>query len=217
MPSLESDYDAKALMFNWPGSDVGCPLGFPEAEARAAGPAFAHVLKKLAFWASTHPEALSGVKLTLIPHSMGSFLLEEAMVTDDWPLPGQLFDTVVIQSSATARAGHHAWLASVTFSPNVYVSLNDGDTVLTAASVLGGVRLGKNVDGATLASNAIYVDFTLASVNHAYYLHSGQDGQPMTGFYDTVMNGNAYDFASSTGIASVEARDGTFIYVFEGN
>lgn len=54
MPALESDYGSRAILFNWQGSDVGCPLGFPEDQARAAGPAFAHALHKLAFYKATH-------------------------------------------------------------------------------------------------------------------------------------------------------------------
>ncbi|MBL9025701.1 MAG: hypothetical protein JNL21_26135 [Myxococcales bacterium] len=216
MPELESDYGSRAILFNWQGSDVGCPLGFPEDQARAAGPAFAHTLHKLAFYKATHPGAFTGLKLTLITHSMGSFLLEEAMLTNATPLPATLFDTAMIGSAASARATHAAWVSQVALSPVLYVSLNAGDNVLTAASALGGVRLGKNVDGEPLAANALYVDFSASSVNHAYYLHGGQDGAHMTAFYDTIMNGLVFDFQSAAGIASVEARDGTFVYHFDG-
>lgn len=147
---------------------------------------------------------------------MGSFLLEEAALGDATPLPITLFDTAMIGSAASARAGHAAWVSKVALSPVLYVSLNDGDNVLSAASVLGGVRLGKNVDQETLAPNALYVDFTASSVNHAYYLHGGQDGAHMTAFYDTIMNGLAFDFESADGIASAEARDGTLVYRFDG-
>ncbi|MFO0548769.1 MAG: hypothetical protein U0271_10300 [Polyangiaceae bacterium] len=215
MPAMEADYSARVIMFNWQGSDVGCPLGFPEDEARAAGPAFAHTLEKLAYYRVTHPGALTGLKVTLITHSMGSLVLESA--TGSGPLPTGLFDTVVLNAAASARAGHAAWVALVPLSAALYVTENDDDNILTAASVLGGVRLGKNVDGEPLASNAAYVDFTASSVNHAYYVHGGQDGAHMTAFYDAVMNGLPFDFAQAAGIASVESRDGTAIYSFDGN
>ncbi len=217
MQDLESDYSSKALMFNWPGSDVGCPLGFPEEEARASGPAFAHALHKLAYYVDTHAAALAGVKLVLISHSMGSLVLEESVADDPMPFPAALFDTLVVGSSASARADHAAWLSKVDYSPQVYVTLNDGDNVLSAAGgAPGGTRLGKNVNGTMLAANALYVDFTAASVNHAYYIHSGQNGQHMTDFYNDVMNGIPYDFAGSNAINSIEERDGTFIYTFDG-
>jgi hypothetical protein len=213
VPELEDDYGARVVMFNWPGSDAGCPLGFPEDEARASGTALAHVLRKLAFADATDPDVLAGRTTTLLTHSMGSLVLEEA--TADGPLPTAWFDTAMVGSAASARDGHDAWLGLVDVAAQLYVSLNDDDAVLAAAG-LGGARLGKNVDGATLAADAIYVDFTAASVNHAYYLHSGQDGAHMTEFYDAIMNGLAYDFAASDAIASTEERDGTFVYHFDG-
>ena len=147
---------------------------------------------------------------------MGSLVFEESLA-DAVELPAALFDTLVVGSSASARGGHASWLSKVSYSQHVYVSLNDGDNVLTAAGgAPGGTRLGKNVNATPLAANALYVDFTAASVNHAYYLHSGQNGQHMTEFYDAVMNGVPYDFAGSSGIESVEERDGTFIYSFDG-
>jgi pimeloyl-ACP methyl ester carboxylesterase len=216
MPELETDYTSRVLMFNWQGASNGCPLGFPETEARAAGLPFAHTLHKLAYYKATHAAALAGIKLVLITHSMGNLVIEEAAEKDPVPLPGTLFDTAVIASSATARDNHHLWLSKVTLSPHLYVSENNGDAVLTAAGILGGVRLGKNVTGATLAANAVYVDFTAAGVNHAYYLYSGQKGAHMKAFYDAVMNGLPYDFAGSNGLTSVEPRDGTFLYTFDG-
>lgn len=215
MPELETDYGARAIMFNWQGADVGCPLGFPEDEARAAGTAFAHTLHKLAYDRFIHPAVYAGLRITLLTHSMGSLVLEEATSTDTVAFPPGLFDTAVINAAASARDGHDAWLSTVVLSPHLYVTENDDDKVLLAASALGGTRLGKNVDGVTLASNAVYVDFTASTVNHAYYIHSGQDGAHMTAFYDAVMNGLAFDFASAPGIASTESRDGTFVYHFD--
>jgi hypothetical protein len=216
MPALEADYTARALMFTWPGSSNGCPLGFPETEARASGLALAHVLHELAYYAYTHPDRLANVKLTLITHSMGNLVLEAAAEQDSTPLPPHLLDTVVLNSSATALAAHASWLAHVTFAPAVYVTENAGDNVLAAAAVGRGTRLGQKLDGEPLAATASYVDFTASNVNHAYYIHSGMHGAHMQAFYDTVMNGLAFDFATAAGIANVEARSGTHIYTFDG-
>lgn len=214
MPALESDYTAKALMFNWQGSSNGCPLGFPEMEARASGKALSHTLQKLAYYKSINAAKLAGVKLTLIAHSMGNLVFDESVAKDNVPLPGDLFDTVILNSSASALAGHAAWLATAAFSPHYYVTVNNGDNVLTAASALG-TRLGLRLDNEPLAPNALYVDFTAANVNHAIYLHSGQKGQSMKGFYDSVMNGLPYDFAAHPqAITSTEQRNGTTIYHF---
>ena len=215
IPEMESTYGGKVLMFTWPGSSSGCPLGFPEAEARASGTALSHVLHKLAFALGSNA-ALAGVTMTLVTHSMGNLVLEEALARDTRPLPATLFATALLSSSATALAGHAAWLSHLTFAPKVYVSENDGDNVLTAAGLGNGTRLGKKLGAEPLAPNAVYVDFTAANVNHAYYLHSGQKGAHMAPFYDAIMAGQPYDFSKSNAITRTESRNGTFVYVFDG-
>lgn len=217
VPELESDYHSKVLMFTWPGSSSGCPLGFPESEARASGTALNHTLHKLAFTLHARAATLGNVTLTLVTHSLGNIVLEEALAHEALPLPPTLFDTVVLSSSATALAAHRAWLTELRFSLHVYVSVNDGDSVLTSAGLGRGTRLGKKLGNEPLAPNARYVDFTAAGVNHAYYLHTGQKGAHMRGFYDTVMEGRPYDFAASNALTRTEARDGTFVYVFDGS
>jgi hypothetical protein len=215
IPEMESTYRGKVLMFNWPGSSSGCPLGFPEAEARASGTALAHVFHKLAFALGSNA-ALASITMTLVTHSMGNLVLEEALTRDKNPLPATLFATALLSSSATALAGHAAWLSHLTFAPKVYVSENDGDNVLTAAGIGNGTRLGKKLGTEALAPNAVYVDFTAANVNHAYYLHSGQKGAHMAPFYDAIMAGQPYDFSKSNAITRTESRNGTFVYVFDG-
>jgi hypothetical protein len=216
MPALESDYQAKALMFTWPGSNTGCPIGFPETEARASGLAFAHTLRKLAFYKFTHASRFAGLSLTLVTHSMGNLVLEAAVEQDPVPLPAALFDTVILNSSATALASHAAWLANVHLAGAVYVTENAHDNVLAAAGLGRGTRLGVELGSEPLAATAIYVDFTASNVNHAYYIHSGQNGLHMRAFYDTVMNGSAFDFGAAAGIARAEPRDGTWVYTFDG-
>jgi hypothetical protein len=217
MPPLETDYQARALMIYWPGSDDSCPLGFPEDRARAAGPALVQILTELATYEHDLPGRFAARHLTLITHSLGNIVLEQAAESGALaPLPGDVFDTVMLASSATALAGHAAWLPSVAFSPHIYVSVNDGDQVLTAAGIGRGTRLGKNLGTETLAANASYVDFTASNVNHRYFIASGQHGAHMQAFYQDVMNGRAYDFAASTGITKVDHRDGASIYTFDG-
>jgi hypothetical protein len=215
VPELEADYGAKVLMFTWPGSSTGCPLGFPESQARESGLPLAHALHKLAYVVGTRGAAWSNVTFTLITHSMGNLVLEEALEKDTRPFPPALFATVMLNSSATALASHAAWLSKLRFSQRVFVSENDKDLILAAAGTFG-ARLGKNLGSEPLAPNAAYVDFTAADVNHAYYLHSGMKGAHMRAFYDAVMKGKSFDFASSGALTRTDARDGTFIYVFDG-
>lgn len=213
IPELQADYSARVVMFSWPGSSSGCPLGFPETEARSSGPALRHTLHKLAAQLGAQPVA--GLTLTLITHSLGNIVLEEALGGTTSPWPPALFRTVVLNSSATAASGHQPWLSRLSFSSNVYVSVNSADSVLGAAGVGRPTRLGKSIDNVTLAVNAKYVDFSAADVNHAYYLHGGMKGAGMRSFYDAVLGGRAWTPVTGF-LTRTESRNGTVVYVFNG-
>lgn len=216
MPALARDYTSVPIMLFWPGSDDGCPLGFPEARAREAGPALAVVLGDLYRYQLEHPRVAS-IQFTLLTHSMGSLVLEAATaVSGVSRLPASLFATTVINSGASAAPDHATWVSRVTFSRAVFTTVNNGDSVLTAAGLGRSTRLGKSITGVRLASGSQYVDFTANNVNHAYYIASGQSGAGMRAFYQRVMNGLSFDFAASTGVGTREMRDGATVQRFNG-
>lgn len=215
MPALARDYSAAPVLFFWPGSDESCPLGFPEARARAAGAGLAIVLGDVARYRRAHPAATT--RFTLLTHSMGSLVLEAATaVTGVAELPRDVFDTAVINAGASAATDHAAWLARVRFSPSVFVTVNSRDLVLTAAGLGRSTRLGRSVTDARLAAGFTYADFSSNGVNHAYYVASGQSGAAMIAFYRSVMNGEGFDFAGSAGVGSHERRDGAVVEHFNG-
>lgn len=213
VPQLEVDYSARVVMFTWPGSSNGCPLGFPEQEARDSGAALRHTIHKLAAKLGAQP--VPGLTLTLVTHSLGNIVLEQALATATTPWPPALFGTVMLNSSATAASGHQTWLSRVGFSTNVYVSVNSGDSVLSAAGVGRSTRLGKSIDNVTLAANAKYLDVSAANVNHAYYLHGGMKGAGMRAFYDAVMRGQPWTPVAAL-LTRTESRNGTVVYVLKG-
>ncbi len=218
MPDMARDYSAVPIMLFWPGSDDSCPLGFPEDRALASGPALAVVLGDLYRDERTHPERRARLHFTLITHSMGSLVLEGASrVAGVERLPPSLFDTVIVNSGASAARGHAAWLSGVHVGALQFVTTNEGDNVLRAAGIGRGTRLGRDVSGETLTPAFTYVDFSANNVNHAYYLIGGQNGAGMTAFYTQAMNGLAFDFATSSGVNAVTMRDGARVYVFNGS
>ncbi len=215
MPALTRDYTAAPVLFFWPGSDESCPLGFPEARARAAGVALAIVVADVQRYRRAHPA--STTRFTLLTHSMGSLVLEAATaVSGVTELPREVFDTAVINAGASAATDHAAWLSRVTFARSVFVTVNSRDLVLTAAGLGRSTRLGRSISDARLAAGFTYTDFSSNGVNHAYYLADGQSGAAMTAFYQRVMNGDAFDFASSAGVGSHERRDGATVEHFNG-
>lgn len=216
LPALARDYTAVAIMLFWPGSDDGCPAGFPDARALAAGPALAAVLGDLYAYQVAHPTELAGVRFTLVTHSMGSLVLERAVTVGGVDQLPPMLDALIVNAGASAAAGHAGWVARTAFARARYVTVNGGDNVLLAAGLGRPARLGRGVDEVPLAAGLTYVDFTANDVNHAYYLVDGQKGAAMKAFYRQIMNGLTYDLAASPGVGGHVARDGATLYRFNG-
>lgn len=217
VPAMEKDYTGKVLMFYWPGSASGCPLGFPESRARAAGPAFAGLMSSLAAFKADHAAELSGTKFVLLTHSMGGLVLESATAESGVEsLPKDLFASVVVNASATSLKGHDVWERRLTFGERVYVTENGNDSVLKSAAITEGARLGKSLGKSKLASRTTYVDFTANHVDHAYFVAGGQFGDAMKAFYRAVMDGDTFDFEKSPGVRDKTTRDGATIWTFNG-
>ena len=219
MPSLTKNYNAKVIMFYWPGSGDGGAKGFPKNRSQEASPALAQTLMALQQYKQANRDKLKDIKFTLILHSMGNIVFEHYMRSYvQETLEKNLFDTVILNSSATATKDHDFWLKKVDFTPHLYVTVNDDDKVLILAGIHEhAVRLGKSLRSEPLASNAIYVDVTRTGVNHQYFIYSHQNNNPyLRQFYGSVMNGNNFNFEGFNGIKTVEHRDGAPIYEFKG-
>lgn len=215
VPELERTMSAAVVLFTWPGSDEGCPLGFPEARARAAGDALAYLTRVLAAYRATPGAALGARKVVLLAHSMGNLVLEAA-VGNPSPLPAGVFDTVLVGSSATALAGHATWLSRAGLGRATYVSVNGNDNVLLAAGTGRGTRLGRSIGQEPLAPGVLYADFDGANVDHAIYLPSGQKGEGMRAFYRTILRGEPFVVQGARGVTRTEARGGATIAFFDG-
>lgn len=214
VPEMETDYAAGVVMFFWPGSDDGCPLGFPEDQAKKAGPGLRATLASLAAWRASKPAALGSRPITLVTHSMGNLVLESALAQKTG-VPADLVANAIVQSSATALGGHASWLSNLDFATRAFVTVNTQDKVLAAAEIGRSQRLGHGVGSEKLTPRAAYVDFSAAGVNHQYYVVSGQKGAGMKGFYQDVMRGRAYDLAGAAAIGTRTVRDGATVYTFK--
>ncbi len=169
MPSLTEDYKAKAIMFYWPGAGDGGVTGFPEERARQAAPALTETLKALQNYKQANATRLQNVKFILLLHSMGSIVFEQFInLYAPRSLDRNLFDTVILNSSSSATKGHDVWLKKVDFTRNLYVTVNNDDSVLRSAGLFRGVRLGKDLKHVNLAQNAVYSVFYIYLL--LYYL-----------------------------------------------
>lgn len=215
---LEDDYSAKVIMFHWPSWNG--LTGFPESNARNSANDFNLLLSQLRDYKNANKELIKNIKFTLLTHSMGSIVLEEATKNSPAQI-NNLFDTVLISASASEGKGHAAWVNKLDISDNVYITINEEDPMLGPAGAKeSGRRLGKGLESRSgqefaLAQNAIYVDLTESSLGHRYYIHRDLVNKPVAkAFFDDVLNGHAASFSNGKGVREIRSER---IYILRKN
>jgi hypothetical protein len=189
---LADEYGVNPILFTWPSGE-GL---FPESRARDAGPALGDVLGQLREFRAS---SLEGLKVTMLTHSMGSFVLEGFLKDYQGDLPGGLFDSVVISSSSSTVDDHAAWVEKINFSPKVFITYGHDDPMLSVAGFgMGTARLGKHGarqkdDKERVARNAFYVDFGQALAEHRYFVGNGKQAC-VYHFFNESLNGRQPDF-----------------------
>lgn len=141
---FETDHNAAVVMLHWPHSAF--LLGFPEDDARAAGPLLAKLLRTIE---ETRLSTTVGIPVVVVTHSMGGIVLEEAVQGDF-----AAFDevkNVVTSASAAKLKNSHKWLGRI--KPKVYVTRNEHDGTLNSVKSHGPfIGLGK---AQTLVTSAL--------------------------------------------------------------
>jgi len=230
VPQLEDARDgvsARVLMFLWPGSDAGGLSGFPSSEAKCAGPEFGSFLEAL----NSSKGSLGDRPMVLVVHSLASFVLEGLpWARDDAPskCPSGVFDNAVICSSASRTNTHAAWLAQLPLARHTYVTVNENDPILKAASFLASISwysdcLGQKLDtwlsgNVQLAPGVEYVDLGAADLTSLrYFLPDAQAAGPhVRTFFRQVLSGNAIDWSTFEGLQGIEHRkDATIVHLRE--
>jgi hypothetical protein len=189
---LADEYGVMPILFTWP-SGKGL---FPEREARDAGPVLGDVLGQLR---DIRSASTAGLTVSLLTHSMGSFVLEGFLGNYTGGLPGGLIDSVVISSSSSTVDHHAAWVEKIDFSPAVFITYGHDDPMLGIAGLgIGTARLGRHGtrqkdEAERTAGNAVYVDFGQAVAEHRYFVGNG--GQACVyHFFNESLNGRRPDF-----------------------
>jgi len=159
---IEKGYGAKVIMFNWDSAFRGFNLHdreVPLSHTEAGGLALGQTLAVLRKHQADHP----AFRLpALLVHSMGSIVVQRAVLAGHWPSGKRLFSAVLFSQPDADDVGHDSWLNTLAKREKAFVTLNKDDRVLKRS----GDALPKGVKalglGTTqpLASDAIYVDLT---------------------------------------------------------
>lgn len=219
---LESDYSARVIMFHWPSWEG--VLAYPAENARKAAKDLKNVISSLTAYRRNNKELLKDVKFTLLTHSMGSIVLEEVIRNEGGESLSGVFDTVVINASASSGKKHAEWVEKIHLSDNIYITVNKHDPTLGKAELyeewrywdkglrlLGKALVSKNGVEYALADNAKYIDLTKSPLRHVYYIHRYLKKSPAAkSFYDAVLNGIPANLDMEHGVMKIEKEN---IYV----
>ncbi len=116
------------------------------------------------------------VKLNLLCHSMGNYLLKYALKPESSAAAGLVFDNVALVAADANNEKHEEWVKRLQVRNRTYVVINEHDKALAASRVkFGGeqkARLGHYI-GNLNADNARYIDVTYADgvkTDHSYFV-----------------------------------------------
>jgi len=198
---LEKDYSAKVIMFHWPSWEG--TYAFPTKKARNAAADLLQVFKMIEGYKINCKGKCKNINFTLFSNSMGSIVLEQAMLNYDGSI-SQIFDTLIINASSSLARNHSHWVDKINFSKNTYITINQDDKLLGKLGIrFLGKRLGKGLTSLfgnefNTAKDVTYIDLTKSQIGHSYYLHRNIAGKPVVlNFYKQVLNGVAFTLGSN--------------------
>lgn len=125
----------------------------------------------------------NGQPFSLAAHSLGAHFLQNTL---DLPGASESLGTahnVVLLAACTRAAGHRGWLGKLHPKGQIFVTFNNGDSVLAGAFIADGGQLKLGADpGLELLQSAAmrYVDFTGAPNGfggHDYFVRDGMSGK----------------------------------------
>ncbi|MDK2972264.1 MAG: hypothetical protein PWP23_2019 [Candidatus Sumerlaeota bacterium] len=197
---LQSDFGVEAVPFCWPADGGRTGIARYRADKRdalASAVALSRFLDALAAAVITHARAGCTIRLTLLAHSMGCYLVKALTKSSLLGAGRLLFDNIVLAAPDVNAEGHAEWLDRLCFRHRLFVLLNEHDAALAASRAKTGpgqrARLGhwpRQLD----ARNATYVDLTHAEGVGA--CHTCFAGEPLgnarlRGFLRAALHGEA--------------------------
>lgn len=189
--TVEETYNVRVLMLHWESWNYA--LGRPVKNALEASKQLALGLDQIVSFKKTHQDFFQDHKMFIMFHSMGNIVLKNYVEKYNNLQDSTLFETAILTGADTPFTGHKKWLSTLNISRDVYVVVNNNDSVLLASFVhdyidpsLGTknddrLGLGKGLDNmlllnTRLAPNALYFDITKhAGGGHRHYLSGVQE------------------------------------------
>ena len=136
------------------------------------------------------------IKISLLCHSMGNYLLKHSLMTSDNVTSKLVFDNINLVAADTNNKAHADWVQKLDVRNRVNVVINESDSALKASRIkpgqAQGPRLGHYLKGLD-ALNAVYIDVTDAECvgrDHSYFKSDPvEQNAPLKALFNDIFNG----------------------------
>lgn len=137
------------------------------------------------------------VKINLLCHSMGNYLLKHSLMTSDNASSSLVFDNINLVAADTNNSKHKYWLDKIDVRNRIHVVINEDDSALKASRVKPGkeqkARLGHYLKNLS-SEHAVYIDVTEAdevNCEHSYFKGKAvAHNAPLHALFNDIFNGN---------------------------
>jgi esterase/lipase superfamily enzyme len=143
------------------------------------------------------------VRVTLMLHSMGNYLLERTLKSTALRGHLPLFDNIVMCAADVNNPSHASWVDQLQARNRLYITINEDDSALRASRLKGGdeqeARLGHWTRNLS-STQAAYVDFTNAKSvgsEHAYFEGTALDNPKVRKFFASALQGQRAEQAAA--------------------
>lgn len=140
------------------------------------------------------------VKINLLCHSMGNYLLKHSLMTSDNSTSDLVFDNINLVAADTNNKNHANWVDTIDVRNRIHVVINEDDAALKASRVKPGkeqrVRLGHYLKSLK-SDHAVYIDVTEADevgCEHSYYKGKAvKKNAVLRALFNDLFNGNSVE------------------------
>lgn len=203
---IQERYGVEVVLFSWPANTGGLPpVEYRQARriAQASFGALDSLLEKfgryIKEWMSPMDEkALLECQVTtnLIAHSLGNYLFEHYVLSQDYQAETRLFTNIVLSQADVNNNDHSKWVDKVVTGQRIYVTINENDKILSWSESLNPPRLGKTLAN-LISEKSQYFDFTPGKgVGNKHQLWGEVKNPTVKAFFDSVLNGRRGDEVS---------------------
>jgi esterase/lipase superfamily enzyme len=140
------------------------------------------------------------LKISLLCHSMGNYVLKHTLTTSENATSNLVFDNVCLVAADTNNESHNKWVEKIDVRKRVYIVINENDSALKASRIKPGeeqkARLGHYLKKLN-SSNATYIDVTDAKnigSEHTYFKgESVRKNEKLRSVFSEMFNGNSIE------------------------